>query len=145
MALPLVGWKERIDFPEWGLRRVRAKIDTGARTSALHAERYSIEETPTGPVVRLWLDLSPGKVEGREVCLPVVRRTTVRSSNAARERRPVVVVLVRLGHVTERIEMTLTNRARMRFRVILGRGALAGRFHIDPSRAYLLPRPRRKP
>jgi hypothetical protein len=144
MSLPLVGWKERLDFPEWGLHRLRAKIDTGARTSALHAERYTIEETDAGLFVRLLLDLAPQRHEAREVLVPVVRLASVRSSNGVRERRPVIAVQVNLGGVTERVEFTLTNRARMRFRIILGRGALANRFHIDPSRAYLLPRPRRQ-
>jgi hypothetical protein len=145
MSLPLVGWKERLEFPDWGLRRLRAKIDTGARTSALHAERYTVEETADGPIVRLWLDLAPGKFEAKEVCLPMVRLATVRSTTGIRERRPVIAPLVTLGPVTGPIQFTLTNRQRMRFRIILGREALAGRFHIDPSRAYLLPRPRRQP
>jgi len=140
--LPTIGWKERIDLPDWGVRRLRAKIDTGARTSALHVARYDLSDD--GATVRLWLDLDPRHPEPVERTLPVVRIATVRSSIGMRERRPVVTVAVRLGAVVVPVEFTLTNRERMRYRVILGRRALAGRFAIDPGRAYLLPRPSRR-
>ncbi len=143
--LPLLGWKERIDFPEWGLARLRAKIDTGARTSALHAARYELSGSSNGAAsVRVWLNLDPRRPDPLELVLPVVRMATVRSSTGLRECRPVVSALVRLGIVEIRIELTLTNRERMRYRIILGRLALAGRFWIDPGRTYRLPRPRRK-
>lgn len=140
--LPTIGWKERIDLPDWGVRRLRAKIDTGARTSALHVARYDLSDG--GATVRLWLDLDPHRPEPIERTLPVVRIATVRSSTGMRERRPVVTVAVRLGAVVVPVEFTLTNRERMRYRVILGRRALAGRFVIDPGRAFLLPRPSRR-
>jgi len=138
-TLPLIGWKERLDFPEWGIRRLRTKVDTGARTSALHVDRYEVIESPTGSMVSLTLDLHrpPGP---REVTAPLVRLALVKSSNGACELRPVIAALIRLGPVRTRIELTLTNRSGMRFQLILGRQALAGQVVIDPSRAYLLPR-----
>lgn len=141
--LPILGWKERVDFPEWGLYRLRAKVDTGARTSALHVARYELDTTGTSPSATLWLDIDPRLGEPLRVVTPLVRMTVVRSSSGVRERRPVIRTVTRLGPYQLLVEFTLTNRARMRHRIILGRLALAGRFTIDPGQTYLLPRPPR--
>lgn len=138
--LPQIGWKERLDFPDWGLSRLRAKIDTGAHTSALHVARYELHPSE----VSLWLEVDPHQAEPLELRLPVIRVATVRGSMGMRERRPVIGANVRLGTVVLPVEFTLTNRARMRHRIILGRQALAGRFIVDPGRVNLLSRRRRR-
>jgi hypothetical protein len=135
----LIGRKEYLDFPEWGLRRIKVKVDTGARTSALDAAGYDLCETDAGLVARLRLCLSrrrPGRL--MVVQTPVLRMTVVANSNGMRELRPVVEALVRLGPVRKRILLTVTNRAGMRFPMILGREALAGTFLVDVSQKYLL-------
>ena len=134
-----IGWKERLDFPEWGLKRVRAKVDTGARTSALDAVGYDLIEGASGLVARLRLDLRRrGAGRLKEVETPVVCMTVVRNTGGMSEYRPVVEALVRLGPVLRRIRLTVTNRSRMRYRMILGREALAGAFVVDVSQKYLL-------
>jgi hypothetical protein len=134
-----IGWKERLDFPEWGLKRVRVKVDTGARTSALDAVGYDLVENGSGLVARLRLDLRRrGAGRLREVETPVVCMTVVRNTGGLREYRPVVEALVRLGPVTRRIRLTIASRAGMRYRMILGREALAGGFLVDVSQKYLL-------
>jgi hypothetical protein len=135
----LIGRKEYLDFPEWGLRHVRVKIDTGAWTSALDVAGCSIEEEDEGPVACLRLMLNRRSHRVVEVRAPVLRQTRVRNSGGACEDRPVVEVLVRLGPVHKRIPLAVTNRADMRCRMILGRQALAGSFLVDVSRKYLLP------
>ena len=134
-----VGWKERLDFPEWGLKRVRVKVDTGARTSALDAVGYDLIEGESGLVARLRLDLRR-KGAGRltEVETPVVRMAVVRNTGGVCEHRPVIEALVRLGPVLRRIRLTLACRAGMRYRMILGREALAGAFVVDVGQTYLL-------
>lgn len=138
--LPLViGWKEYLDFPEWGVHRVRVKIDTGARTSALDVAGYELLEGPTGPLARLRLALSrlhPERVTIVET--PVLRHVTVCSTCLTRELRPVIEALIRLGPVEKRIRLTLTRRDGLRHRMILGRQALAGTFLVDVSRRFLL-------
>jgi hypothetical protein len=136
-----IGWKERLDFPEWGLRRVRVKVDTGARTSALDAVGYDLVEGEGGLVARLRLALRRGR-RGRlrEVETPVVCMTAVRNTIGIREHRPVVEALVRLGPVERRIRLTVASRAGMCYPMILGREALAGAFVVDVSRKYLLGR-----
>jgi hypothetical protein len=138
-GMRLIGWKEYLDFPEWHLRRVRVKIDTGAWTSALDVAEYEIEEGAKGMLARVRLPLHRGRT-GRilEVRAPVLRTTVVANPGGQRECRPVVEVLVRLGPEQRRIPLTLTSRRAMRYRMILGRQALAGNFLVDVSRKYLL-------
>jgi hypothetical protein len=130
-----------LSFPEWRLRRIRVKIDTGACSSALDVAHYELWETPgKGLYATLHLALSRRHPERlTRVETPVLRTVGVRSSSGAREDRPVVETLIQLGPVQKRIRLTITNRSRMRFRMLLGREALAGSFLVDVSKKYLLP------
>jgi hypothetical protein len=135
----LIGRKEYLDFPEWGLRRIKVKVDTGARTSAIDAAGYDLCETDAGLLARLRLRLSRRRPDRLTVVqTPVLCMTVVTNSSGMREQRPVVEALVRLGPVRKRIRLTVTNRAGMRFAMILGREALAGTFLVDVSQKYLL-------
>jgi hypothetical protein len=136
----LIGWKERLDFPEWGLRRVRVKVDTGACTSALGASRCELLDAPGGGrVARLHLALNRRRPDRLAVVeTPVLRTVWVSNSGGVREERPVVEAEVRLGPVRKRIRLTVTRREGMRFPMLLGREALAGCFLVDVSRKYLL-------
>jgi hypothetical protein len=138
---PLVlGWKERIDFPDWGLRRVRVKIDTGARTSALGAVYYELRDLPgQGRIADVVLALDRKNPDRRvTVRVPVLATVVVTNSSGQREQRPLVEARVRLGPLTKTIRLTVTNRCQMRFPVILGRQALAGDCVVDVSRKYAL-------
>jgi hypothetical protein len=136
----VIGWKEYLAFPEWHLPRIRVKVDTGAFTSALDVSRYELTRGDQGePLARLWLALNRHHPERlRCVHAPVLRTVVVSNSGGTREERPLIEAAVRLGPVHKRIRVTVTNRARMRFRMILGRQALAGSFVVDVSRKYLL-------
>jgi hypothetical protein len=137
-----IGWKEFVDFPEWGLRRIKVKVDTGARTSALDVVSYDLwESAGLGLRARLRLALSrkhPGRLT--TVQADVLRMVVVRNSSGMREQRPLIEASIRLGPVTKRIRLTITNRAGMRFRMILGREALRNDFVVDVSKKYLLGR-----
>ena len=127
-----IGRRERIDFPEWGMRRIRAKIDTGAFSSTLDVAGYDLAEGPGGPEVCLRVVRNRRRPDlACVVRAPVVGWTDVRSSNGEGQRRPVIEALVRLGPVTRRIRLTVTDRSRMRCRMLLGRQALAGAFLVD--------------
>lgn len=136
----LVGWKEYVDLPDWGVWRVRTKVDTGARTSALDVASYDLAEEPgRGLVATLRLALSrkhPGRL--KEIRVPVVKIVTVINSSGMREQRPLVETTAWLGPCRKRIRLTITNRAGMRFRMILGREALATDLVVDVSKKYLL-------
>ena len=135
----LIGWKEYVDFPDWGFRRIKAKIDTGARTSALDVASYELSQVNgEGLVADLQLALHRRHPERlRRVRVPVLRMVVVSNSNGMKEQRPLIQTRIRLGSVTKSIYLTVTNRAGMRFAVILGRTALAEDFVVDVSRKYL--------
>lgn len=136
----LVGWKEYVDFPDWGISHVKAKIDTGARTSALDVASYELREVAGGGfVAELRLALNRKHPEQLTVIhAPVLTMISVSNSSGIREHRPLIETTVRIGPVTKCLRFTVTNRANMRFRMILGRKALEHYFIVDVSRKYVL-------
>jgi hypothetical protein len=135
----VVGWKELIDFPDWAIHKVKAKIDTGARTSALDVVNYELRSSPAGTVAELRLALDrrhPERVKIIEAS--VLGMVVVSNSSGMREHRPLIETAIRLGNITKRIQLTVTNRHSMRFPVILGRTTLADHFLVDVSRKYVL-------
>lgn len=138
----LIGWNESVDLPDWGIKRLGAKIDTGARSSALHVE----DLVPlTRSRVRFRVVIHR---EHRDRHVPVVarvsRRARVRSSNGEFETRYFVKTTMRLGAVEKEIEMSLVDRGKMVHRMLIGRTALTGDFLVDVSRRHLLDRPLRR-
>lgn len=130
----IVGWRELVDLPDWGITRLRAKLDTGARTSALHVTGV----TPIGGDV-VTFDIVRRRGSDRRVHAraPVVRTTRVRSSNGMTATRFVVRTRLRLGPVVREIEVTLVDRGAMIHRMLIGRSGLTG-IVVDPSRRYVV-------
>lgn len=147
MSLPLLGWKEYAALPDWDITKLRVKLDTGAKTSAIHVAQLREvgthdHEGQTLPVVRMVIPLSrrdPGRRV--EVTAPVIGYKSVRDTGAKAERRPVVRTRLRCGPIDTTIDVTVTDRSGMIFRMILGREALAGRAVVDCSRSYTVPAP----
>jgi hypothetical protein len=136
----LIGWKEHADFPDWDIRRVRVKVDTGARTSALDVLQYTVVPTTSGgQIVEMQLALDRRR-PGRSLIIraPVMKIVAVRNTSGQTEQRPLIETTIRLGPVCKQIHLTVTDRSSMRFPVILGRTALAGDFVVDVSRHHLL-------
>ncbi len=140
----LVGWKEYVRFPEWGIGSVKAKMDTGARTSVVHVVAYRIQDDGNGgksAELRLALRRKhPDEIKVIQV--PVERMIEVTDSGGHQEWRPLVRTTLRLGPVTKPVLLTVTNRGGMLFRVLIGRKALEGDFVVDVSRKYLMRRRR---
>ena len=135
----VAGWKEWLSLPELGVERISAKLDTGAKSSAIHARDIIEFEKRGAPWVEFVLCADQSsKNEDVHCTAPVVDKRAIRSSNGQVEDRYVVRTLVELGGETWPIELTLANRDEMKFRLLLGRDALADRFVIDPGRACLL-------
>jgi hypothetical protein len=150
--LPVLGWKEQVALPDWGIPRLRAKLDTGARTSALHVEDcevvdHHLQDGSPLPVVTFHVLVgSRDDPDRREVTTPVVGYKVVRDTGANAERRPVVSTRLVVGPVETDAEITLTTRHGMNFRMLIGRLALHGHCVVDPARGYLVspsPPPRR--
>ncbi len=135
----VLGWREYAALPDWDIRRIKVKIDTGARTSALDVAAYELREVAgRGLVAVLRLALSRRHPERLKVIeTPVLGLVAVCNSGGVREERPLVETTLRLGPVVKPIRLTITNRAGMRFRMILGRKAVEGDFLVDVSRQYL--------
>ncbi|MEM0964162.1 MAG: RimK/LysX family protein [Bacteroidota bacterium] len=138
-----VGWREWVAFPDLGLPAVHVKVDTGARTSALHARDIERIERDGQSKVRFVVDPLFG---GRPLAVPceaaVVDEREVTSSSGATERRVVIQAMLRLGIASDApewpVQVTLTDRRGMRFPMLLGREAMAGRVLVDPGASYRL-------
>ncbi len=136
------GWREWVGLPGLGIGRIKAKLDTGARTSALHAlssERYC---EGGAPYVRL--RVQPRQRDGGRVLVvetAIIDERFVTDSSGHRERRIVIASLLAVGGQSWPIEITVTNRDSLRFRMLLGRSAMQGRLLVDPDRSYLLGKP----
>ena len=126
-------------MPELGVDKVKAKIDTGARTSAIHA--FEIRPFDRDGERRVRFSLHPVQHRREPVVYceaPVVDERTVTSSNGKQEHRYVIETTLKLGEASWPIEMTLTNRDEMGFRMLLGRAALRRRFVVDPGSSFKL-------
>ena len=136
-----VGWREWIALPELGIERIKAKVDTGARTSALHAYRIQQIERGGLPFARFFVHPVQRRRHPEVLCeAPIIDERIVVSSNGTKEHRYVVQTLLRMNGIDWPIQVTLTNRDEMGFRMLLGRQALRGRFLVDPGSSYRLTR-----
>jgi len=135
----VAGWREWIALPELGVDKIKVKIDTGARTSVIHAFDIAPFERNGERYVRF--SLHPVQHHRQPVVLceaRLVDERTITSSNGEQEHRYVVETTVKLGDVSWPIELTLTNRDEMGFRMLLGRAAVRKRFVVDPGSSFKL-------
>jgi hypothetical protein len=141
-----IGWSEWVALPDLGVKRLHAKIDTGARTSALHvAAMQQVGERGGKPVLELTLPVGRRVDRGPFVTARVrVRRyLVVRDSGGHAERRPVIETTLVLGGVARRVRVTLTDRGDMLFPMLVGRTALGDGVIVDPNRRHLAGEPDR--
>ncbi len=131
---PLIGWKEHINLPRLRVGPIVAKIDTGARTAALHADKISV----IGKRVRF-------EIDGEGHTVPIVAVKRVKSSNGSVEKRVVIETEIELGQHRFLTEVTLTDRTDMGVPMLLGRATIKKRFVVHPGRSFMLSPKKKKP
>ena len=137
MGKVTVGWREWVSLPELGIDAIKMKVDTGARTSAIHAfevESFKRDDTE-------WVRFSLHPIQDQPqvtVCeAPVLDRRVVTDSGGHKEERPVILTEIDLGGRRWPIEITLTDRETMKFRMLLGRTAMT-EIRVEPTESFLL-------
>ena len=141
----VIGWREWVALPDWDVPWIKAKIDTGARTSALHA--YDMETLERDGAAWARFTIHPWQGSSADsvvVEAPLLDSRAVRSSSGSARVRPVVITTVELAGGAVPVEVTLTRRDEMGFRMLIGRQALRGAFIVDPARSYLGAKPARE-
>lgn len=134
----IMGWREWVSLPDLNLIAIKAKVDTGAKTSSLHAFDIRVEKKP-GKKAYVYFKVHPLQNDVSLVvpCKAVlVDQRIVTDSGGHKEERYVIKAWLSVGRVKKRVELTLTNRESMKYRMLIGRAALK-EFYIDPSQSYL--------
>ncbi len=146
-TLPIIGWREWLSIPDLNIPHIKAKVDTGARTSCLHTAGLELYTTDSGED-RVRFQVHPDQNSDLRVIdcdWPVDTHKSVRDSGGHEEIRPFIKIPVTLGEHTWEIQFSLTNRDNMKFRMLLGRRAMENRFLVDPVGSYLSSkRPKRR-
>ncbi|MBC8283743.1 MAG: ATP-dependent zinc protease, partial [Nitrospinae bacterium] len=135
--LDAIGWREWVSFPELNIKTIKAKVDTGARTSALHVSNIQIsKKTET-----VSFTIHPVQRHRNPVIntkAPLLGERAVKSSNGDTTIRPVIKTKLKIGKRLFSIELTLLNRDLMGFRLLLGRSALKERYLVNSGQSFLL-------
>ena len=142
-AMIVLGWREWVGLPTLGIARLRAKVDTGARSSALHVDAQWNFSENGAPWVGFRITPSRSQHEVVEACAPIFDQRDVVDSGGHRTRRIFLRTRLRLGGLEREIEINLCDRRGMRFPILLGRSAIAGAFTVDPAQSSTHGKPHR--
>lgn len=142
---PSIGWREWVCLPQLGIEKIKAKVDTGARTSALHA--FSLRPFLEDGQNKIRFDIHPLQHDNTHIvtCVAnVVDKRFVTDSGGHEEERHVIMTPITIAGQTWSIEITLTERENMLFRMLLGRSALRKRFVVNPARSFVTTKANKK-
>lgn len=137
MKKQIVGWREVVSLPELGITGIPAKIDTGARTSSLHAVNIDLFDRDGEEMARFDLDFCRDKAYRHCEAVRVAHRT-ITSSNGTAEERLIVKTVLSMGGQEFRAEFSLADRSDMVFPMLVGRTALKNRYLVNPGRSFLV-------
>jgi ribosomal protein S6--L-glutamate ligase len=135
----IVGWREWAQLPELDIDMIKVKVDTGAKTSALHA----FQVIPFSLMGQDWVEFDLHPIQDNDSIVhtcacPIVDYRWITSSNGQRQQRFVIRTTLRIGEFQSRIEISLASRDEMGFRMLVGRDAIKGHLLVDPSHSFLL-------
>lgn len=136
MEYEIIGWREYVSLPDFKLENLKAKIDTGAKTSALHAEDIEYVTLKNKKYVKFSFTDEAGTK--KKIKAKFIEERAIKSSTGQTTVRPVVKTKIKMGKCEFEIELTLINRDLMGFKMLIGRDALHHRFLIYPSKSFLL-------
>ncbi len=139
-----IGWREFISIPELKIKEIKVKVDTGARTSALHVTDLTYHKKGRKHLAEFYIH--PNQESSRPRFKNIVEVKcfkSIKSSNGISQKRPVIDAMVKFGGMDKEIEITLVNRDMMGFRMLLGRAAMRDTFLVNPSKSYLLKKVKR--
>lgn len=131
----LIGWREIVSLPEWNINRIKAKVDTGARTSALHVE--GVKEIGHGKI-QFSIVVDEENKKKKKIIAQISRRGNVRSSTGEQTNRYFVATMIKMGDQIYNVEVSLVDRKNMKFPMLLGRSVLKRNFIVDVSHGNLL-------
>ena len=141
----LIGWREWVSLPQLGIPAIKAKIDSGARTSSIHAFFVETKEVNGIEVARFGIHPVRKRTDIELICeAPIIDKRIVTDSGGHSEMRYVIKTSLTVGSHQWPIEVTLASRENMLFRFLIGRTALTGRFIIDPHRSFIYGRSLRR-
>ena len=143
--LPVIGWREWVKLPDLGINRIKVKVDTGARSSALHA--YDLKEFTKDGEAWVSFKVHPDQRSSKKVVnseSKILEYRSVKNTGGKSTKRPVIITTVTLLGFTWPVELTLANRDEMGFRMLLGREAIRKRLLVDPGGSYYGGKPKRK-
>lgn len=140
--LSTIGWRECVALPDFQIPVIRAKIDTGARSSSIHATKIEYFRQGDRRMVRFQIHPHQRNIHDTiTVAAPLIDHRPIKSSNGQQQIRPVIATHIQLGEHIWKIELNLTNRSLMGYRMLLGRQALRRRFLVDVSKSFLQSQP----
>lgn len=136
-TLPVIGWREWVSLPDLGVETIKVKVDTGARSSSLHAFNLNFFERNQSEWVRFQIHPVQRKTKISVTTeAKILEFRSIRSSSGIASTRPVIITNITLLGVTWPVELTLSNRDEMGFRMLLGREAFRRKFLVDAGRSY---------
>lgn len=137
-VLGIIGWREWVALPDLGVDKIKAKIDSGARTSSLHAHKLKVLKKNDEDWVQFYVYPQQDSSKEKVWCeAKIIEYRKIKSSNGLAEYRPVIQTTLKIMGQSWLIELSLTNRDEMGFRMLLGRTSLSRKFLIDVSKSFL--------
>ncbi len=131
-----LGWQELVDLPDLKIKKIKAKVDTGANLATLHARNLRVRKKEGVKFIYFDIPPLPGKKKNRIRKGELLGYRRIKSSDGVIEKRPYIKTTMKLDGIIKKIEITLTDRTTMDFHMLIGRKALGKRWLVDPSKSF---------